>query len=65
MSALFITHDIDDTILISDWIYFLAGRPGHIVKEIVIKEPKLRGKDFTMKEEFLNYKKQILEQLHL
>lgn len=65
MSTLFITHDIDEAILISDRIYLLAGRPGHIAKEIVIKEPKPRGKDFTMTEEFLNYKKQILEQLHL
>lgn len=62
---LLITHDIDEAILISDRIYLSAGRPGHIAKEIIIKEPKPRGKDFTMIEEFLNYKKQILEQLHL
>lgn len=63
LSTLFITHDIDEAILLSDRIYLLTGRPGKITDEIVIGEPKPRRKDFNLTEEFLNYKKMILEKL--
>lgn len=63
LSTLFITHDIDEAILLSDRIYLLTGKPGQITKEIVIKESKLRDKDFKLTEEFLTYKKEILNHL--
>lgn len=63
LSTLFITHDIDEAVLLSDRIYLLTGKPGTITKEIVIKEPKPRRKDFNLSEEFLSYKREII--LHL
>ena len=63
LSTLFITHDIDEAILLSDRIYLLTGKPGQITKEIVIKESKPRVKDFKLTEEFLAYKKEILTHL--
>ena len=63
LSTLFITHDIDEAVLLSDRIYLLTGKPGKITEEIVIKEPKPRRKDFNLTEEFLEYKKQIIEKL--
>lgn len=63
LSTLFVTHDIDEAILLSDRIYLLVGNPGRIGAEIVIDEPKPRGRDFTLTETFLEYKRQILEQL--
>ena len=63
LSTLFITHDIDEAILLSDRIYLLTGRPGQITKEIRIREQKPREKDFNLTEEFLFYKKEILEHL--
>ncbi len=63
LSTLFITHDIDEAILLSDRIYLLTGQPGRITDEIVIKEPKPRGKEFNLTPEFLAYKKYILERL--
>lgn len=63
LSTLFITHDIDEAILLSDRIYLLTGRPGRITKEVVIEKKKPRGKDFNLTEEFLNYKKEILAHL--
>lgn len=61
LSTLFITHDIDEAILLSDRIYLLTGKPGAITKEIVIDEPKPRSKDFNLSEKFLEYKKEIIE----
>lgn len=63
LSTLFITHDIDEAILLSDRIYLLTGKPGTITKEIVIEEPKPRSRDFNLSEDFLNYKREII--LHL
>ena len=63
LSTIFITHDIDEAILLSDRIYLLTGRPGKLTKEVVIKEPKPRRKDFNLSEAFLNYKREILEHL--
>lgn len=63
LSTLFITHDIDEAILLSDRIYLLTGRPGKITEEMVIREPKPRRKDFNLTDEFLRYKKDILKKL--
>ena len=63
LSTLFVTHDIDEAILLSDRIYLLTGKPGSITKEIVIKESKPRAKDFNVTSAFMQYKREILEHL--
>ena len=63
LSTLFITHDVDEAILLSDRIYLLTGNPGQITKEIVIGEKKPRGKEFMLTAAFLQYKKEILKHL--
>ena len=60
LSTLFITHDIDEAILLSDRIYLLSGSPGEIAGEIIIQESKPRRDDFNLTAEFLEYKRQIL-----
>lgn len=60
LSTIFITHDMDEAILLSDRIYLLSGTPGRITKEIIIEEPKPRREDFSLSEEFLSYKRQII-----
>lgn len=63
LATIFITHDIDEAILLSDRIYILNGTPGRIRDEIVIREKKPRGEGFLLSEEFLAYKKKILSRL--
>lgn len=63
LSTLFITHDIDEAILLSDRIYLLTGVPGRITEEIIVKEQKPRRADFSLSEEFLEYKRQIIAKL--
>lgn len=65
LSTVFITHDIDEAILLSDRIYILSGKPGTISEEIVIDVPKPRSSDFNLTDEFLAYKRKIVEILHL
>ena len=61
LSTLFITHDIDEAILLSDRVYILAGRPGKITGEIKIDRARPRDREFTLSPEFLEYKRQILQ----
>ena len=63
LSTLFITHDMDEAVLLSDRIYLLTGQPGWITSEIVVEEPRPRRQDFNLSPEFLQYKRRIQEQL--
>ncbi|SKB54731.1 ABC-type nitrate/sulfonate/bicarbonate transport system, ATPase component [Lachnospiraceae bacterium] len=61
LSTLFITHDIDEAIMLSDRIYIMTGDPGTIRDEIIIEEKRPRDRDFGLSEEFLKYKRKIRE----
>lgn len=61
LSTLFITHDIDEAILLSDRICILNS--GKITAEITISSPKPRHNSFSLTEEFLAYKRKITELL--
>ena len=63
LSTLFITHDVDEAILLSDRIYLLDGNGG-LTDEIVITEPKPRRKEFVLSEEFLQYKRDIIAKIY-
>lgn len=63
LSTIFITHDIDEAIMLSDRIFLLSGKPGTLSEEIVITEPKPRRSDFNLTEEFLNYKRYIVSKI--
>lgn len=66
LSTLFITHDIDEAILLSDRIYILCGEngsPATITKELKIQTPKSRSTEFTLTPDFLSIKKEILASL--
>ena len=63
LTTLFITHDIDEAVLLSDRIYILAGQPGRITAELTIAPPRPRDLSFSLCAEFLEYKKEILSLL--
>ena len=65
LSTLFIIHDIDEAILLSDRIYILNGKPGRITEEIMIEEQKPRPADFNLTDTFFHYKKEIISKLAL
>ena len=61
LSTLFITHDIDEAILLSDRIYIMTGRPGVIRGSLKIEPERTRRRDFLLTDTFLNYKRTIIE----
>ncbi len=63
LSTIFVTHDIDEAILLSDKVYILSGVPGKITDEIEIDLPKPRSIDEVTDEEFVRYKRMIREKI--
>lgn len=59
LSTIFITHDIDEAVLLADRIYILTS--GTSTEELVIDVPKPRRSDFNLTDEFLKYKRRIVE----
>ena len=59
LTTIFITHDINEAILLSDRIYIMTGKPGEIQSEIRIATPRSLWQDYDLTEEFLEYKRQI------
>ena len=64
LSTLFITHDVDEAILLSDRIYILDGGSGRITDEISVNKQRKQRKDFPLSDEFLQYKRKIISVIH-
>ena len=65
LSTIFITHDMDEAVKLSDRIYILTGSPFRITDEIVVDAPRPRPHDFDLTPEFLAYKRRIAQSLIL
>ncbi len=62
-TVLFVTHDIDEAILLADRVFVMSGRPGQIKKEIRVDIPRPRSMDLVMEPSFIAMKREILELL--
>ena len=61
ISTIFITHDIEEAVKISDRIYLMGKNPGTIIDEIEINEDF--QDNFFEDKKFIEYKKYIIEKL--
>jgi NitT/TauT family transport system ATP-binding protein len=59
ISVLFITHDIEESIFLSDRIYVMTARPGRIKAEIKVPLPRPRTAEMTATPEFLGLVQQL------
>lgn len=62
-TIIFITHDIEEAVFLSDRIYVLSDKPATIKKEIIVNLPKIRTKDIVTSEKFNEIKRCILQTL--
>ncbi|MDH6365572.1 ABC-type nitrate/sulfonate/bicarbonate transport system ATPase subunit [Enterococcus sp. PF1-24] len=63
LTTIFITHDIDEALKLSDWIYILKNQ-GQVTFETIHLNPQHKKQaDFLLSEEFLQYKTQIMTHL--
>lgn len=60
LSTVFVTHDIDEAVLLSDRVYILSGKPGRITDEIKIDLPRPRD---PLSDEFIRYKREIVSKI--
>ena len=60
VSTLFITHDVEEALLLSDTIYILNEKPGIITHKIDVKPHRPRNDEFAVTTEFAEQKRFIL-----
>ncbi|OEC36950.1 NitT/TauT family transport system ATP-binding protein [Pseudomonas cuatrocienegasensis] len=63
-TVVFVTHDIDEAILLADRIYVMGARPGHIKEILDVPIERPRNLDVVMEPEFIRMKRHILGLLH-
>jgi NitT/TauT family transport system ATP-binding protein len=60
ISVLFVTHDIDEAIFLSDRVYCMTARPGTIKAEIVVPLERPRQQAMMMSSEFLQLRRGLM-----
>jgi ABC-type nitrate/sulfonate/bicarbonate transport system ATPase subunit len=60
VTVLFITHDVDEAIFLSDRVFVMTARPGRIKAEIPIDLPRPRQYDVQITPPFIALKRQIM-----
>jgi NitT/TauT family transport system ATP-binding protein len=58
-TVFFITHDIDEAILLSDTIYIMSARPGRIAKRMDVRLPRPRSTDLITDDDFNRMRREI------
>lgn len=61
MSMLFITHDIDEAVLLADRVIVMGARPGRIIREIPIDIRRPRSRAVLTSPEFMRIKRLCME----
>ncbi|AUW95045.1 MAG: ABC transporter ATP-binding protein [Sulfobacillus thermotolerans] len=59
-TVLFITHDVEEAIVLADRVIVMTPRPGRIAQVIDIGLGRPRNWDMVLSPEFLRYKKEVL-----
>lgn len=62
-TILFVTHDIDEAIYLSDEIYVMSPRPGHVKAKVTVNLPRPRNEHTLVLNEFIHLKEELLTML--
>jgi NitT/TauT family transport system ATP-binding protein len=62
-SLIMVTHSLDESIFWADRIIVMSARPGRIVREIVVDEPRPRDLGFIATEKFAHIRAELLQML--
>jgi NitT/TauT family transport system ATP-binding protein len=60
-TGLFITHDIDEAILVADRVCVMSARPGRIIREFVVPMKRPRSRDLLISPAFVEIKRECLD----
>jgi len=62
-TVLFITHDIDEAIVLGDRVLVMTARPGTIKSETVVDLPRPRDPSIVTSPEFMSLKRRLLDEI--
>ncbi len=62
-TVVFVTHDVEEALLLSNRILVLSSQPARVVAEFEIDFPRPRTPALALTDEFLSFKRRIMEQL--
>jgi NitT/TauT family transport system ATP-binding protein len=62
-TVLFVTHDIEEAIYLSDRVIVFTARPGRLKEEIRVDLPRPRGIDVKKSAEYLGYRNRVWDSL--
>jgi len=60
-TVVFVTHDIDEAVFLSDRIVVMSASPGRIIADIDVKLPRPREQSLLTSPEFMTLKRQCLD----
>jgi NitT/TauT family transport system ATP-binding protein len=59
-TVLFVTHDIEEALLLSDRVYVMSARPGTLKAEVQVNLSRPRTVEMETSSEFLALRRQLL-----
>ena len=62
-SVLFITHDVREAILLSDRVYVLSARPGHVLRVVEVDLPRPRQPEQLVSESAVRLEQELMKLL--
>ncbi|MES1187305.1 MAG: ABC transporter ATP-binding protein, partial [Myxococcales bacterium] len=63
MTVVFVTHDVDEAVFLSDRVVVLSRRPGSVKADLPVALPRPRTVDLLTSQEFMSVKREALELL--
>jgi NitT/TauT family transport system ATP-binding protein len=60
-TVVFVTHDIDEAVFLSDRILVMSAAPGRIIADIRVSLPRPRRQDLLTSPNFISLKRQCLD----
>ncbi len=60
-TILFVTHDIDEGLLLGDRMYIMTARPGRIKQSLDVQLPRPRSFEMTIDPQFIDQKRVVLD----
>jgi ABC-type nitrate/sulfonate/bicarbonate transport system ATPase subunit len=63
-TVIFVTHDVEEAIFLSDDVYVMASRPGRVIDKMPVDLPRPRDRSIVSSPRFVAMKKYCLDLLH-
>jgi NitT/TauT family transport system ATP-binding protein len=63
MTVIFVTHDVDEAVFLSDRVLVLTERPGRVKAELPVALPRPRSHELLTSPDFMNLKRRAFELL--